>query len=191
MPARDGRKNRSHCRQMKNTGRILALDISPDKLEIHRPEMSRLGISIVETRVHDLSRPLETDWIGKYDRVLLDAPCSGLGVLRRNPDIKWRASLDRTGALPGPADRFSGSAFRNLSDLPVFWSMRSAAWSPKKMKPWCRVFACVIRNLRLKTALLELPLQIRSLMSPEGYLRTFPHLHDMDGFFAVRFRRSA
>ena len=39
--------------------------------------------------------PSDTDWIGKYDRVLLDAPCSGLGVLRRNPDIKWRASLDR------------------------------------------------------------------------------------------------
>ena len=53
-----GGKTGHIAQQMKNTGKILALDISPDKLEKIHPEMSRLGISIVETRVHDLSRPL-------------------------------------------------------------------------------------------------------------------------------------
>jgi 16S rRNA (cytosine967-C5)-methyltransferase len=76
---------------MKNNGRLVAMDKDGNKLLRLESEMCRLGVSIVTTRIHDLSTPLDREHFGRFDRILLDAPCSGLGVLRRNPDIKWRA----------------------------------------------------------------------------------------------------
>ena len=77
---------------MKNRGRLVAMDKDENKLLRLESEMHRLGVSIVTTCIHDLDTPLNRKDFGKFDRILLDAPCSGLGVLRRNPDTKWRAS---------------------------------------------------------------------------------------------------
>ena len=78
---------------MENKGRIIAVDKDRGKLGMLRSEMMHLGISIVTTRSMDLAQPPEP---GKgtpgFDRILLDAPCSGIGVMRRNPDIKWHRS---------------------------------------------------------------------------------------------------
>ena len=76
---------------MRSTGRLYAFDVSPKRLENLRPRMARSGLQNVhpqritgerDTRVKRLA--------GKIDRVLVDAPCSGLGTLRRNPDLKYR-----------------------------------------------------------------------------------------------------
>jgi len=76
---------------MGNRGQVLAVDMSRHKLARLFSEMQRLGARIVTTRRQDLlSEPAPGD--GDMDRILLDAPCSGLGVLRRNPDGKWRDS---------------------------------------------------------------------------------------------------
>jgi 16S rRNA (cytosine967-C5)-methyltransferase len=185
-----GGKTGHIAQQMKNTGKILALDISPDKLEKIHPEMSRLGISIVETRVHDLSRPLNTDRIGMFDRVLLDAPCSGLGVLRRNPDIKWRASLDRLERCQVRQIAFLDhvSQFVKPSGVLVY---AVCSMEPEENEAVAAAFLRDHSVFTVEKSPAGLPPQIRSLMNPEGHLRTFPHLHAMDGFFAVRFRRSA
>ncbi|MBN1288980.1 MAG: 16S rRNA (cytosine(967)-C(5))-methyltransferase RsmB [Actinobacteria bacterium] len=76
---------------MKNKGRILATDINPDKLNMAAEAAERLGNSIVETRVLDgirVSKYVDE----RFDRVLVDAPCSGLGILARRPDARWRKS---------------------------------------------------------------------------------------------------
>ncbi len=184
-----GGKTGHIAQQMKNTGKILALDISPDKLEKIHPEMDRLGISIVETRVHDLSRPVDTDRIGKYDRVLLDAPCSGLGVLRRNPDIKWRSLLERIEHCQIRQVDFLNhvSQYVKPSGVLVY---AVCSMEPEENEV---VVAAFLRNhseFTVEKSPDGLPPQIFSLMNAEGHLRTFPHLHAMDGFFAVRFRRS-
>ncbi len=183
-----GGKTGHMAQQMKNTGKILALDISRDKLDKMHPEMRRLGISIVETRAYDLSLPPETGWIGKYDRVLLDAPCSGLGVLRRNPDIKWRASIDRIAhcRLRQIAFLDHASQFVKPSGVLVY---AVCSMEPEENEAVSAAFLSDHPHFSLENSPEALPPQIRSLMNPEGHLRTFPHLHDMDGFFAVRFRR--
>ena len=185
-----GGKTGHIAQQMKNSGKILALDISPDKLDKIHPEMSRLGISIVETRVYDLGQPLDTDRLGKYDRVLLDAPCSGLGVLRRNPDIKWRTSPDRLARCQVRQISFLNhvSQFVKPSGVLVY-AVCSMEFEENEA-----VVAAFLSNhsdFSVDKNPAGLPPQIRSLVDPEGHLRTFPHLHGMDGFFAVRFRRSA
>ncbi|MBI5591656.1 MAG: 16S rRNA (cytosine(967)-C(5))-methyltransferase RsmB [Deltaproteobacteria bacterium] len=185
-----GGKTGHIAQEMKNTGKILALDISPDKLEKIPLEMSRLGISIVETRVHDLGRPPDTSLIATFDRVLLDAPCSGLGVLRRNPDIKWRASPDRLERCRTRQIGFLDhvSRFVRPSGVLVY---AVCSMEPEENEAVVAAFLRDHSEFSVEKSPAGLSPQIRSLMNPEGHLRTFPHLHAMDGFFAVRFRRCA
>jgi 16S rRNA (cytosine967-C5)-methyltransferase len=78
---------------MKNKGRIIALDTEPWKLEELKKRARRAGASNIETRIIDSSKVVKR-LEGSVDRLLLDVPCSGLGVLRRNPDAKWKLSLE-------------------------------------------------------------------------------------------------
>ncbi|MCS6838548.1 MAG: methyltransferase domain-containing protein [Bdellovibrionaceae bacterium] len=79
---------------MGNRGKIVALDIHDYKLEELKKRARRHGISIVETRVVDSTKVIKR-LFQSFDRVLLDVPCSGLGVVRRNPDTKWKLTQER------------------------------------------------------------------------------------------------
>jgi len=78
---------------MENKGQIIAMDIYESKLKKLKIRARRNGVHNVETRTIDSTKAIKK-LTGKADRVLIDAPCSGLGVLRRNPDDKWKLSLD-------------------------------------------------------------------------------------------------
>lgn len=84
---------------MENKGRILACDIYGHKLERVRENAERLGIEIIETEEMD-ARDVGEEYTEMADRVLVDAPCSGLGVLRRKPDSRWRKSKELLTELP-------------------------------------------------------------------------------------------
>lgn len=76
---------------MRSTGRLYAMDISEKRLAKFKPRMAKSGLSNVQTMVLDSERDSRLKrLVAKFDRVLVDAPCSGLGTLRRNPDLKWR-----------------------------------------------------------------------------------------------------
>ena len=83
---------------MKNKGKIVALDIHEWKLKELRKRSTRQGIDIIDTRVMEDIRIIKR-LHNTADRVLLDVPCSGLGVLRRNPDCKWKLSIDELNRL--------------------------------------------------------------------------------------------
>jgi len=74
---------------MENKGQIIAMDIYDNKLKELKRRAKRAGAHNIEMRVIDSTKPIKKLY-GKADRVLIDAPCSGLGVLRRNPDAKWK-----------------------------------------------------------------------------------------------------
>lgn len=95
--AAPGSKSFLMAQQMQNTGEILCCDIAAKRLTLIERGASRLGLRILRTRRRDAALPDES--LGMFDAVLCDVPCSGLGVLRRKPEIKYRAeeSLD---ALP-------------------------------------------------------------------------------------------
>ncbi|MDD5285805.1 MAG: 16S rRNA (cytosine(967)-C(5))-methyltransferase RsmB, partial [Desulfuromonadaceae bacterium] len=84
-----GGKSCHIAEQMDDRGELVATDISRSKLALVQDNARRLGISSISTAVADLHQP-DTFPDGYFDRILLDAPCSGLGVIRRNPEAKWR-----------------------------------------------------------------------------------------------------
>lgn len=83
---------------MKNKGKIIAMDITERKLEELQKRARRNGVHIVETKVIDSTKVIKR-LEESADRVLMDVPCSGFGVLRRNPDSKWKLSYEKVRAL--------------------------------------------------------------------------------------------
>ena len=91
--AAPGGKSTHLAEIMKNTGEIIACDKSQGKIKLIQENAKRLGVKNIETRVND-ARILNKDFIDKFDYVLVDAPCSGTGLYRKKPDIKWNKDLE-------------------------------------------------------------------------------------------------
>ncbi len=96
--AAPGGKSTHLATLMQNTGRVLSVDIHAHKIQLIEDNQRRLGLTIIEARQLDATE-LHKTMAGKADRVLVDAPCSGLGVLRRRPDARWRKE-DSLQSLP-------------------------------------------------------------------------------------------
>ncbi len=99
MCAAPGGKTMAIAERMNNTGKIIASDIYRRKLDLIDREAKRLGVTNVETRSWDATRE-ESSMFQKADRVLVDAPCTGLGVVRRKPEIKYKEHTDEMDLLP-------------------------------------------------------------------------------------------
>lgn len=74
---------------MKNNGKIIACDIHENRIKLVEENMDRLGIDIVDTKVEDATK-INPNYINKFDKILIDVPCLGIGVIKRKPDIKWQ-----------------------------------------------------------------------------------------------------
>jgi 16S rRNA (cytosine967-C5)-methyltransferase len=184
-----GVKTGQIAQMMENQGRILALDLHEHKLSRLEKEMERLGVSIVKTRAHTLDTPLTPDETGVFDRIIVDAPCSGLGVIRRNPDIKWAVSKKDLGRYQDRQVRFLThlAPLVRPSGLMVY-SVCSA--EPEETREVIRLFREKHPEFTIKGPD-TLPEKIQSLITSEGCLVTFPHLHDMDGFFSVALSKTS
>ncbi len=87
--AAPGGKTTFIAERMENQGAVVACDIHPHKIPLIAHAVERLGISCVQTQIKDATEP-EPEWEGSFDRVLADVPCSGIGVIHKKPDIKWK-----------------------------------------------------------------------------------------------------
>ncbi len=183
-----GTKTAHLAQLMENRGQLLATDRHPGKLNRLQAEMSRLGIGIVTNRTLDLlSAP--ADWnIGLFDRILLDAPCSGLGVLQRNPDGKWNTTMADIRSNQKRQLALIDKVARHLKpDGILVYAVCSM--EPEENEEVIQGF---LQNhpefdiFRPKPpSTIDRPL----LLSPDGFLVTSPHPHKLDGFFAAAVKR--
>ena len=174
---------------MRSTGRLYAFDPSAHRLDALKPRLARSHLSNVHPGVIAHERDDRIKRLsGKIDRVLVDAPCSGLGTLRRNPDLKWRQSPQAVQDMQARQIAILSSAARLLkpggrlvyatcSLLPAENEEVVAAFDAAhpRFKP---VLALeVLQNLKIA--------QADALCNAEGrFLRLWPHRHATDGFFA-------
>lgn len=173
---------------MYNEGLIVALEKDKAKLSQLNAEMNRLGISIASPLRHDLEHSLPQNQPMGFDRILLDAPCSGLGVIRRNPDIKWQKSKkdlakNRTRQLRmlenlSPAIRPGG-----------FLVYAVCSMEPEENEEVIHTFLKNHTNFVIDRHLDSLPDKIERMASVNGFFKTLPNYRQMDGFFSIRLQR--
>jgi 16S rRNA (cytosine967-C5)-methyltransferase len=173
---------------MKNSGKLVAMDKDENKLLRLESEMHRLGVSIVTTCIHDLSNPLNREDLGKFDRILLDAPCSGLGVLRRNPDTKWRASQQNLADCQKRQSLFLDNLEHLVKPSGVL-VYAVCSMEPEENESVIKSFLNKHAQFGIEKSPEGLSFEAYSLVNGNGYLKTFPHLNTMDGFFSVCMRR--
>ncbi len=173
---------------MKNAGVLVALDVNEGKLLRLKAEMQRLGISILSTLSHNLERELPGEQLPGFDRILLDAPCSGLGVMRRNPDIKWRSSKKNLIKYKTRQIRL----LENLSHLVkpsgiLVYAVCSP--EPEENEAVINEFLKNHDEFVISKEFGQLPEKLCAMADVPGVFKTFPHLNQMDGFFSVRLQR--
>ena len=174
---------------MGNKGRIIAVDKERRKLGLLRSEMMHLGISTVTTRSLDLALPPETGQdTPAFDRILLDAPCSGLGVLRRNPDAKWAAAKQNLAPFrERQIDMLTNVAPQLKVNGTLLYTVCSM--EPEENEKVVEAFVQTHPGFMVDTDRETIPDAVLPFVGQSGYLRTFPHTHNMDGFFSVRLKR--
>jgi 16S rRNA (cytosine967-C5)-methyltransferase len=178
---------------MRNTGRLYAFDTSDHRLAALKPRLARSGLSNVHpVRIaherDDRIRRLE----GKIDRVLVDAPCSGLGTLRRNPDLKWRQSPASVQELCALQARILASAARLLRPGgQLVYGTCSLLRSENEdiAQDFSAAHAGSFEAVPAGDVLAEARVQGGEGLVSEGFFRTWPHLHQTDGFFAAVWRK--
>lgn len=179
--AAPGGKTTHIAELMEDRGKIIACDRAEKRLKKVRENAARLHLQSIQIEAGD-SR--EQDFANLADRVLLDAPCSGLGTLHKRPDIRWRQN------------REIGELFtlqRELLEQAATWVKETGVL----------VYATCTLNILENEKVIQSFLSNHSnwsIQSPpkaiahdwvtsEGWIKVYPHRHDMDGFFMVRLRR--
>jgi 16S rRNA (cytosine967-C5)-methyltransferase len=166
---------------LKNKGRIVAVDRNPDKLAELKQETIRLGINIIETQTVDLSAGLSDEFKEKFDCVLVDAPCSGTGTLRRNPEIKWRTTQkDLLHFAAGQKIILQNASSAVIKGGRLIYCTCSLL--PEENE---NIVDDFLKNNPL-FSLCPLPASInRLLIDNRGFFRTYPHRNNIDGFFGA------
>ena len=171
---------------LENRGSVLAVDSNPRKVRDLWKNALRLGIKNIRFRTGDFLQP---GFFQKnqpaFDRILVDAPCSGWGVIRRHPDLKWRIRLEDS---------------RRLAEQQIKFLQKAAEYlKPKGTLVYSTCTLCPVENegvierflaghpeFFLDSVAPYLPGPAKGLADPRGFYYAWPHRHGTDGFFAAR-----
>lgn len=186
--AAPGGKAACLAEQMGNQGSILACDLHPRRLEQVRLVAQRLGIDIISTRAMDAAHAGQSLSGELFPRVLVDAPCSGLGVLRRNPEGKWWKTLQDVSELAALQKRILASAAECVAagGLLVYATCSTTVAENEAV---VEDFLSHHSDFVLENVIGLFPFSA-DLCTERGLFRSWPHRHGMDGFCAARFRKS-
>jgi len=173
---------------MRGAGRLYAMDVSAKRLALLAPRAARAGV----TSVHALTLEGPSDarakrLAGKLDRVLVDAPCSGFGTLRRNPDLKWRHGPEAVAELAAKQIGILESAARLVKPGGRLVYATCSILAEENDAVADR-FAAAHPDFRSLDCAALLAAQRIALDTGER-LRLWPHRHGTDGFFAAAFER--
>jgi 16S rRNA (cytosine967-C5)-methyltransferase len=175
---------------MRSTGRLYAFDISPKRLAGLKPRLARSDLSNVHPqRIEGANDTRVKRLAGKIDRVLVDAPCSGLGTLRRNPDMKWRQTPEDVDELVAKQESLIASAALLLKPGGRLVYATCSILDEENRGIAERFLS---RNARFRLIRAGDVLEKERIdLRMDEFFEVWPHRHGTDGFFAAVFERSA
>jgi 16S rRNA (cytosine967-C5)-methyltransferase len=183
-----GGKTLAAAALMRGSGRIYALDTSPKRLASLAPRAARAGVTNVHAVVLAAGQDARVKRLaGKLDRVLVDAPCSGFGTLRRNPELKWRYDAGAVAELAEKQRRILAAASRLLKPGGRLVYATCSILEDENEAVVAAFLAAQPEFGLLSSA--ELLAAQRIGLDTGAQLRLWPHRHGTDGFFAAAFAR--
>ena len=175
---------------MGNEGKIIAVEKYLSRLEIMRTNLNRLGVKNVETFHDNVCEPetteLKESLIGKADKILIDAPCSGLGVLSKKPDIKWKREPEDITNLQKIQLEILESSVKYLKDSGVI--LYSTCTTEKEENiDVVNLFLKDHPEFKIENASAFVD---NSVVNNDGCIELFPHKNKTDGAFSVRLKKN-
>ena len=185
--AAPGGKTTHLAHLMRNTGKIIAVDASEKKIALLQKNCRRVDARNVETRVMDATKA-DLAFIETADAVLIDAPCSGFGTLRRHPDIRWNKTLKQVRALSEIQYNLLKNAAPHIKPGGIL-VYSTCSIEPMENEEVIQRFLADFPMYRVENARRFLPDVPLSAITPQGFVQTFPHKHRIDGAFVARLRK--
>ncbi len=183
-----GGKTTHMAQLMKNKGSIIARDIHQHKLRLIEHATQRLGINIISTQVFDATQ-LDNTLLEKADKVLVDAPCSGLGIIRRKPDIKYtRVEEDSTQLKHIQKQILSNASKYVKPGGELVYS--TCTILPEENLDIINDFIKDNPSFEMMNIENLLPATLRKETARHGYIQLFPSVDSTDGFFICKMKRT-
>ena len=174
---------------MNNKGRILAVDLHQGKIKDLMENVERMGIDVIQGMTGDgLKENLFQKNPVLFDRILIDAPCSGWGVIGRNPDLKWRLGPEDSHRLALMQNKFLQNAVKWLRSNGVLVYC-TCTLSREENQDVIQRLLNDYSELIMEDVSPFLPESARRLVDGQGFFQTWPPTHGMDGFFAARLKK--
>jgi 16S rRNA (cytosine967-C5)-methyltransferase len=186
--AAPGGKTTHLAELMEDKGEVIATDVSARGLEKLKENVRRLGLKSVRAAPADVSKELDGTLAGAYDRILVDAPCSGLGTLRAHPEAKWHREERDIRRLSSLQRRILKQLFPYLKPGGIL-VYATCTLSRDENEEVVEDFLNHQRNRGLEDAASYLPPAAASLTRGKYFL-ALPHKHHTDGFFAARIKKA-
>ena len=185
--AAPGGKTTHLAHLMGNAGKIIAVDVSTEKVALLEKNCRRVGACNVKTQVLDATKA-DLSFMKTADAVLIDAPCSGFGTLRRHPDIRWNKTFEQVRALSEMQYSLLKNAAQHIKPGGIL-VYSTCSIEPIENEEVIQRFLADFPMWTVENAKHFLPDAPPSMITPQGFVQTFPHEHGVDGAFAARLRR--
>ncbi|MDE0012552.1 MAG: 16S rRNA (cytosine(967)-C(5))-methyltransferase RsmB [Candidatus Poribacteria bacterium] len=185
--AAPGGKTTHLAHLMGNAGKLIALDVSAEKIALLEKNCRRVGAYNVETQVLDATKA-DLGFIKTADAVLIDAPCSSFGTLRRHPDIRWNKTFKQVRALSEIQYSLLRNAAQHIKPGGIL-VYSTCSVEPMENEEVVQRFLTNFPMYTVENAQNFLPDVPPSVITPQGFVQTFPHEHGVDGAFAARLRK--
>jgi 16S rRNA (cytosine967-C5)-methyltransferase len=185
--AAPGGKTTQIAELMDDRGVVVATDVSAKGLKRLQENAIRLRLESIRAFQADLSKPLSRSLSQPFDRILIDAPCSGFGTLRSHPEIKWNRGEADIKRLSELQEKILVNAASNLKPGGVL-VYSTCTLIDNENERVVKTFLQQQKEFVLDGATAYLPQPARSLVR-DNYFMALPHKHNTDGFFAARMRK--
>lgn len=169
---------------MKNRGKIISRDFYEHKINLVSDNSKRLGIDIIDSQVYD-ALELDESLVGNVDYCLLDAPCSGFGLIRRKPEIKWNRKEEDIKELI----KLQKSMLNVIKEyVKLGGTLVYSTCTIIKEENIDLIKEFLMDNPEFKLVSIEDKIENKDNLSTlnEGYIQLFPHIHQTDGFFIAK-----